>query len=991
MNNFTAFPSYLTATVGKTPNSDALAWHIMAYPERSIVTVLVVDTVSSTGRIASVDPDDAELMVNNVLTHIRTAVEDAGGLLTSFAGDGGVAVFGWPESLEDHADRACLAAWHIQHRLGGEPVLGPANDILQFRVGIHSGLVGLRRLELKQGSQLDLVGGTVHLAARLEKSAQPGEILVSSDTVGLRRTDFDIVERPDLPILGEIGSRVFEMRSAPVHNRAFDELPAQSLPIIGREWQQKTIATAIEENAGENAIFAIVGEPGIGKSRLAAAVIEDAFSKGSVDRLLVYRGDMRKRTTPFAVFRGLILSSLSLSETAPRQRLLDKLQEAGVKEISPELVEALNLTGESQRRMGAKADLSPKETAHSLVETFAQVAPKGRLMLLVEDLHLVDPESHLCLELLKNAAFEQPVFVLATARPEAAYDAQTLADTVLWLDPMSRQDMRELADLLWPDGVPPEQYLEKVLDHSDGIPFVLEQLACSINAGDHESILAIPQTVQSMIHARMNRLPPETKRCAQGLSILGEEVDLEFARRVLGMDGPQLSGALAELEKLAITHPVSGSSVRFRHAIIADACSITVPRARRAEVHRAAVDAIKSTYSDLGSQYERLAFHAEAAGDDADALEFLLLACDRAIRSAAGRSLQLTFDRALECIERIGEPAEQTFVKLTQMVGVPMLQLGEFSKMHRHLPRAMELAMKHADKGQICAIMCQVGMVDWFEGRYSRGIDRATKALEMAKELDSLPHIFSAQHLLSALHHATGDVERAMELQRELCEQRLTGKLETARLGAAGIPASISRAFLGWFLTETGAYDESLEHSQKALEIATKCGSFYSEVIALNAIGRNLVMMGRTDEAIQYLQSAMTLIDRHGYDAPKPHVTGLLAVAMARGGRAEEALSLVENCFRQSLHLRTGRLEIYYLYSGYAEALFHSGAIERSLPAINEAIDIGRSIKNPCLIAQGLAQRATITASVNPDSPLLEQDIDEHRQLCERYGLKVLV
>ncbi|MCP4315472.1 MAG: hypothetical protein GY789_05470 [Hyphomicrobiales bacterium] len=119
-----------------------------------------------------------------------------------------------------------------------------------------------------------------------------------------------------------------------------------------------------------------------------------------------------------------------------------------------------------------------------------------------------------------------------------------------------------------------------------------------------------------MIHARINRLPGETKYCAQGLSILGEEVKLEFARKVLGMELSELKNALVELEKLAITNPASGQTVRFRHAIIAEACSITVPRARRVDVHSAAIDTIKSTYSDLGGQYERLAFHAEAAGDD---------------------------------------------------------------------------------------------------------------------------------------------------------------------------------------------------------------------------------------------------------------------------------------------------------------------------------------------------------------------------------------
>ncbi|MEX3009609.1 adenylate/guanylate cyclase domain-containing protein [Hoeflea sp. TYP-13] len=963
----------------------------MAYPERSIVTVMVVDAVSSTNRIASVDPDDAQLMVDDVLTHIRSSVEKAGGLLVSFAGDGGVAVFGWPESHEDHADRACEAAWNIQHPYDeNNPVLDPDNNKVQFRVGVHSGLVGLRNLELERGSQLDLVGGTVHLAARLEKSAEPGEILISEDTIELCRLDFKHKPRSDLKILDEISSSVSQM-CAPANRRAANgAMLRYTNPIVGRERERKTIGDAIFGDATQNRIYAIIGEPGIGKSRLAIAVIDEAVSKNSVDQLLVFRGDMQKRTTPFAVLRSLILNALKLDEQSPGQRIEKALGEAGFDFIEPGVLETMVMPDKRELSGGGDSHLSLKETAKALVETFAQVGLKGRTVLLIEDLHLVDPESLVCLEMLKAAASEQPLFVLVTGRPEAAYDAQQIADNVFRLEPMSRNQMRQLARQLWSDETPSEQNLEKVLDQADGIPFVLEQLACSIGTEDPDSILSIPQSVQSMIHARLNRLPPTTKYCAQALSILGEEVELEFAGKVLGMESKDLMKALTDLEKLAITNAVAGRTVRFRHSIIADACSITVPRSRRTDVHKAAIETIKATYPDLGGQYERLAFHAEAAGDDLTALEFFWLAGNRANRSAAGKSLQLIFDRALECIERVGEPAEKMFVNFTLMVCASLLQLGEFSKMHSHLPRAMELATKQGRKNQICAAMCHIAMVDWFEGRYEDGVTIASEALDMAETMESLPHIFAAQHVLSVLHHAMGDMDRALSLQRSLCDQ-LSGELETAQLGATGIPGAISRAFLGWFLTEIGEYEESHEYALKSLEISKTCNNSYSEVISLNALGRNQIMTGRTSEAVESLQQAMTIVDRHGYDAPKPHITGLLSTALARSGRADEALDLVEDCFKKALHLRTGRLEIYYLYAGYAEALFRSGAVERSMPAIDQAIEIGRSINNPSLIAQGLALRAQISSSIKSNSPLLKQDIEEHRMLCAKHGFKALV
>lgn len=964
--------------------------HLMAYPERSVVTVMVVDAVSSTSRIAAVDPDDAQLMVDKVLEHIRSEVERAGGLLVSFAGDGGVAVFGWPDSMEDHADRACDAAWNIQHYGDmGEPIRDPGSNVVQFRVGIHSGLVGLRNLTLERGSQIDLVGGTVHLAARLEKSAAPGEILLSGETVDLCRYGQKAGARPDLPILGEIGSSVFTLMAAPDRTVRKDVIQQYKLPIVGRDREQSMLREKIGAGIAENGALAIVGEPGIGKSRLAAAAIHDALSTDLADRLVVYRGDMQKRITPFAVMQGLILDALNLDDQASRQQIWSAAEAVGVE---PDALVALDaiISSEAGGPSGATPHLSLKETAAALGRTFRRLAVRGRTLLLVEDLHIVDPESQLCLEMLQAVDDDRSLFLMVTGRPEAAYDAQQITDNVVRLEPMDRAHMRELARQLLAGADHEHLSVERALDQADGIPFVLEQFVCSIDSDNPESIDSVPHGVQSMIHARLNRLPRAAKHCAQALSILGEEVDLDFAQKVLGKSREELDAELDALEELAIAGRVSRRAVRFRHAIIAEACSITVPRPRRTDIHRSAIDIITGTYPDLAGQYERLVFHAGSAGDDELALDYLWRAADMAKRNFAGKSLQLLFEQALECIERIGEPAERKFVDFTLMVCPTMLQLGEFSKMHDHLPRAMALAIKQNRTNKICAAKCNVAMIDWFEGRYDQGAATVREALETARELDSLPHTFAAQHLLALLSHATGDLAAAIELERALCEQ-LRGDAETARLGSAGIPGAISRAFLGWFLTDTGAYEESLHYGRRALDISRSSKDPYTEVVALNALGRTLIMMERYDEAVELLKTAMALIERHGYDAPKPHIIGLLAMALARNGRPDEALELAEDCFKRALHLRTGRLEIFYLYAGYAEALFHSGAVERCIPAIDQAIAIGRGIDNPGLTAQGLAIRAKLATAINPSSPLPRKDIDEHHALCDRHGFKPLV
>ena len=200
--------------------------------------------------------------------------------------------------------------------------------------------------------------------------------------------------------------------------------------------------------------------------------------------------------------------------------------------------------------------------------------------------------------------------------------------------------------------------------------------------------------------------------------MLGEEVEIAIAEKVVGVDQAALERDRRELERLEIIVPAVGDLLRFRHAIVAEACSATVPGLRRQELHRAAIAAITAAYGDLGAQYERLAFHAEGARDDAEALRYLWLAAMRARRNSASASLHLMFRRAMQCIERIGETAEPKFVDFVLMAFDPLQQIGEFRRLSAYLPRAMELAQKQGRPDKVCGALCHMSLVSWFDGRY---------------------------------------------------------------------------------------------------------------------------------------------------------------------------------------------------------------------------------------------------------------------------------
>jgi tetratricopeptide (TPR) repeat protein len=461
-------------------------------------------------------------------------------------------------------------------------------------------------------------------------------------------------------------------------------------------------------------------------------------------------------------------------------------------------------------------------------------------------------------------------------------------------------------------------------------------------------------------------------------------VDIDLAVGTLRIEKASLIRHQSELERLGLVHPVTAGAIRFRHAIVAEACVETVSAARREQIHRAAMEAICSA-GDVERHCERLAYHAEGAHDDEKALEYLWLAALNARRASAVDSLYLTFTRAMSCIERIGEPAEPKFVDFVLMAFGSLAQIGEFRSLAAYLPRALELARKQHRKSKVCAALCHLGMASFFAGRYAESREHSERAVEIANELDSLPLIFAANFNLASALHGLGSLRPAISLHHDLAA-RLSGNLETARLGAAGIPASIARSYLCWFLTEVGEYEEGLTYVERAIAIARQVGEPYSELLALNAKGRALLRLKRYPESIASLEDGVALMERYAYDTIRPHILGTLASALARSGSGARAIAQVSDWLKREREHRTGPLELFQLNAGYAEALAAIGETEHALERANRALDIGRQIGSPCLIAQGLGVRARLRAKAG-DANGAKTDLAEQEELCGRYAI----
>ena len=950
-----------------------------ASAERNIITVLAVDMVGSTRHIAACDPDDAQAFLDHWLDHIRSSVERVGGHIVHYAGDGGIAIFGWPSAYEDHADRACIAAWDIQrHREAS----GPGGHPVHFRVGVHSGLVGVRKGGRNAIYRFDVAGATVHVAAKLQQDAAPGEVRLSADTAQLCRSPLDLTPYKTSSGISDAVIEVHRLNARPRDVDQNDVARRYQNPIVDRLDELKAIRELLPRRGGRSASVALIGEPGIGKSRLAAAAVSDALTLDA--RCCVFCGDAQRRTTSFAAARALVGDMLGASSLSSDQQFREALAELDIEPGDRRTLEALFVVGQSPSRQRLN-DSTQTQIARALVAAFLALALDRPALLLIEDLQWVDPESRHFLKLLARADAGQPLCILLTGRPESSAQAAEIADTVIHLQPLSRTNMEALGRQLWPNDRSPA-VLARAIDRADGVPFILEEFLRSADVTNAMSEHSLPQSVESVIHARLQRLSPKTKTFAQTLSLLGAEVEIQLATAVLDVDMGELLNALFELDRFAFIHPLEGSSLRFRHQIIAEACANTITRDQRRDIHLAAVQAITRRYPNLNGRYEQLAFHAEGAGDAEAALGYLWEAAVEARRNAAASSLSLIYDRALKLIERLGEAAEEKYVDFGRMTFASILQLGDFNKVNTHLPRTIELARRQGRAAQVCSIQSQLGMIYWFEGRYEEALQITGEGLSTARALESPALIFSNRMVMANVLYEMGHVDRAIAAMDELNDM-LTGKLETARLGTPAGPKCTVLAFRSWFMNTTGQYAEALDFASRALEIAAREQDLYGEVLARIAMGRNLLMLHRNDQALECLSTAMEIVERNGYDAIKANLTGWIATALARTGKASQAVGLVEACMESGMHLRTGQIEVCYLHAGYAEALARDGDVERGLAALDRALATARTVGNPWLMVQCLGLGARLLAETKPGAPRVAQDLAQMRAICDQYGM----
>jgi ABC-type oligopeptide transport system substrate-binding subunit/class 3 adenylate cyclase len=640
--------------------------------ERRVVTAMFADLVGSTALAERLDPEDAKVVVNDAVARVIGAVEAYGGTVKDLAGDGVLALFGAPQAHEDDPERAVRAALRVVEEIAAyasevESAFGMTG--FAIRVGVDSGPVVVGALGSGSRVEYAALGDAVNTAGRLQAHAEPGTVLVGEETQRRVAPVFEWSEPLSLDLKGKSRAvtafRVDGVLAAPGRAR---ELDAVQVRLIGRERELEASAEVADAAlAGSGGILFVIGEPGIGKTRLIGELrhrVEQAPPEQRTALWIEGRCVSYGEAMPYWPFRDLLRSWLGVLADEPELRVrvalrrsLSALFGERVLEVYPYLGALLGLSvePEAQARL---SELSPEalqyRTFAVVRELFSRLAEDGPVCVILEDLHWADATSLQLLERLLEDTEESALLLILSTRPERDHASWGLKETAMRerphrtreveLEALSGDAGRELLYALVGEGTLPHEMERRILEPAEGNPFFLEELVRSlVDAGalvregegwrfDHEIPVEVPPTVEKVILARIDRLQPDAHEALMAAAVLGRQFGLPLLEALSG-DG-DVRRSLLELQRVDLVRESRRwpePEYRFKHALIQEAAYRTLVSDQRMRLHRRAADWLETAYEGREDEVAALlAHHWLAAEDEVKAIEYLTRAGDRA-------------------------------------------------------------------------------------------------------------------------------------------------------------------------------------------------------------------------------------------------------------------------------------------------------------------------------------------------------------------------
>lgn len=730
------------------------------------------------------------------------------------------------------------------------------------------------------------------------------------------------------------------------------DLPGSDPPLIGREAELDRLRQLLSAaGRGRGNVAVISGEAGIGKTRLLGELAREARRTG---RVLLGRCYESQQILSFGPWVEA-LRTAQLTADSPALQGLERVWRSEVARLLPEVADAtVGTVIEHQDYL---------RLFEAVSRLLARVAAEQPLAILLEDVHWADDMSLRLLTFLGRRLAAWPILVVATTRDEDLAEATGLRRTLVELrgapdfvhvelGPLSRPEAIHLARSL--TGAGPGLADAARLDRqiwtiSEGNPFVIVETIRSFHEGaapENSDAFPIPHRVHDVIAGRLDRLGARAGQLLAVAAVVGREFEFALLRSAADLTAEAAAEGLEELVRRRVLHGV-GERFDFVHERIREVAYQRLLVPRRRAWHGRVARALEALYAGrLEPHHSAIAVHyAEAEVWVASARSFRLAAAVALVRTA-NRDAAALFERALAALARLPQDADT----LAQAIDIhlelrnTLWPLGELDEVLQHLREAEQLARQLNDPRRLGWVSAFMGFYLWLTGQAAAGHPFAETARHLATELNDFALTVVSSLALGMVLHALGDLRHAEDRFREVV-QALAGERERERFGAAGLPASQARAWLGWCLAERGEMDEVLTHGAAALGVAETLDHPWSLAVACWGLGHLRILRGEFDDAARTLERGLGVCRDWHLPLWSPILQSSLGHAYASAGRLQEGIALLEEA--ETL-LRAKRLGGFHsLCIGYlGEARLHSGqhAVARELARQGVALARERSL-----------------------------------------------
>ena len=948
--------------------------------ERKLVTVLFADVANYTAMAEKLDPEEVHQIMDGCFKILMDEIHKYEGTINQFTGDGVMALFGAPVAHEDHAQRACHAALSIQKAIGdyNEKVNKDCGADFQMRIGINSGQVIVGSIGDDLRMDYTAVGDTTNLASRMESMAGPGTIYVSVNTQKLTRDFFEFKSLGKVEVKGKEDPReAFELiKTGEVETRIGASVAKGLTRFVGRKNSMAALMNALDRvKSGSGQVVGIVGEAGVGKSRLLLemrSMLAPGEFRYLEGRCLQYGGSMI-----YLPVLDILRSYFEIKE-GDREFIIKKKMAGKILDLDEKLKGVLS---PFQELLSLKVDdegftkLEPMEKRERAFEAvrdlLIRVSQEKPLVLAVEDLHWIDKTSQEFLGYLIGWLANARILLILLYRPEYTHQWGSKSYyTKVGLDHLGTSSSSELIQAILEEEQVAPEITQLILNRAAGNPLFMEEFTHtllenrSIERKDKEYVLSrkvadiqVPDTIQGIIAARMDRLEDNLKRTMQIASVIGRDFAFRILQTITGMR-EELKAYLINLQGLELIYEkrlFPELEYIFKHALTQEVAYNSLLHKRRKEIHENIGKAIEEIYAErLEEFYEMLAYHYSKSENTQKAFLYLKLAGTKAMQSHSISEASRFYKQACGILDRFPrtEESEKEKLELLHMMTASMSILGFPKDSLQFLQEGERLSKKLGDSKSLAIFYAMLGAYYRYAGQYVLERQFAEKGLEIAKELDDVELLSRTSFNACSVYMIAGEWEKEIDVASTAISLMERTETESAFFDRGMNVYSMLCGFMGMALGILGKFEDGILFCKKGLKNAAQI----DDLITLGPLEFHfssiLWAKGDWDQAVVHLQKSVNYLEETKVILILSQALSALGYVTSFVGDLEAARRYVD----KGLKMQTDAgievfLPLHYILS--CQVYLNMGDLDKALDHIQTALDLSK--KNKEIFPRGLS------------------------------------